>query len=68
MLAVGNSKGEGITVEQDRLTQYHDHCYQYDASGNQTVVIHPQHSQRREFNGFNQLLSLSHKDGLSRYE
>ena len=26
------------------------------------------HSQRREFNGFNQLLSLSHKDGLSRYE
>ncbi|SEA98937.1 RHS repeat domain-containing protein, partial [Alkalimonas amylolytica] len=53
---------------QDRLTRYHDHSYQYDASGNQTVVIHPQHSQRREFNGFNQLLSLSHKDGLSRYE
>ncbi|MEE2000620.1 RHS repeat-associated core domain-containing protein [Alkalimonas sp. MEB108] len=64
----GNPVGEDIELQQDRLTRYHDHSYQYDASGNQTVVIHPQHSQRREFNGFNQLLSLSHKDGLSRYE
>ncbi|MDP4537656.1 RHS repeat-associated core domain-containing protein [Alkalimonas collagenimarina] len=64
----GNPAGDGIELHNDRLVRYHDHKYQYDACGNQTVLQHKQHSQSREFNGFNQLVSLNHDGELSRYE
>ncbi|WP_213994993.1 hypothetical protein [Arsukibacterium sp.] len=71
----GNPVGDGIEVKQDRLLRYHDKQFQYDDSGNQlTATVGTsanagtnvdKHSkaaattQQREFNGFNQLTSVS---------
>ncbi|HAW91787.1 MAG: type IV secretion protein Rhs [Rheinheimera sp.] len=64
----GNPTGEGIEVKQDRLLRYHDKQYQYDDSGNQLHAASGPSSQQREFNGFNQLTSVSCNGAISRYE
>ncbi|WP_052748971.1 RHS repeat-associated core domain-containing protein [Arsukibacterium ikkense] len=66
----GNPSGEGIEVKQDRLLRYHGRQYQYDDSGNQQSATAGDKStaQQREFNGFNQLSSVSCNGAISRYE
>ncbi|WP_259586453.1 RHS repeat domain-containing protein [Shewanella baltica] len=68
----GNPVDEGVVVSQDRLARYSERSldeslahYQYDASGNQLGV--KGHKQQREFNGFNQLISLHNGQNLTRY-
>jgi RHS repeat-associated protein len=64
----GNPIGEGIAVKQDRLMRYHDKQFKYDDSGNQLQAVVGTSSQQREFNGFNQLTSISCNGAISRYE
>lgn len=64
----GNPHGDGIEVKQDRLLRYHDKQYQYDDSGNQIHAASGPASQQREFNGLNQLTSVSCNGAISRYE
>jgi len=71
----GNPVGEGVVVSQDRLARYPERSldesqahYQYDASGNQLGVKGHKQQQQREFNGFNQLISLHNGQNLTRYE
>ncbi|WP_259592053.1 polymorphic toxin type 15 domain-containing protein [Shewanella baltica] len=71
----GNPVGEGVVVSQDRLARYPERSldesqvhYQYDASGNQLGVKGHKQQQQREFNGFNQLISLHNGHNLTRYE
>ncbi|AEG11333.1 RHS repeat-associated core domain-containing protein [Shewanella baltica OS183] len=65
----------GVVVSQDRLARYPERSldeslahYQYDASGNQLGVKGHKQQQQREFNGFNQLISLHNGQNLTRYE
>jgi RHS repeat-associated protein len=64
----GNPIGEGIEVKQDRLLRYQGKQYQYDDSGNQLTAVAGSSAQQREFNGFNQLSSISCNGAISRYE
>tara|TARA_R110002126_G_scaffold212488_1_gene359097 strand:- start:2430 stop:6413 length:3984 start_codon:yes stop_codon:yes gene_type:complete len=64
----GNPQGDGIDVRQDRLLRYHDKQFQYDDSGNQLHALAGANSQQRDFNGFNQLTSVSCNGAISRYE
>ncbi|MBV2129706.1 RHS repeat-associated core domain-containing protein [Arsukibacterium indicum] len=64
----GNPQGDGIEVKQDRLLRYHNKQYQYDDSGNQIHAVSGPAGQQREFNGLNQLTSVSCNGAISRYE
>lgn len=64
----GNPTGDGIEIKQDRLLRYHNKQYQYDDSGNQLSAASAGNAQQREFNGFNQLTSVSCNGAISRYE
>lgn len=64
----GNPRGDDIEIKQDRLIRYHDRQYQYDDCGNQLSVTAPSQRQQREFNGFNQLISLHSGNSVTRYE
>ncbi|MCE9687211.1 glycohydrolase toxin TNT-related protein [Shewanella sp. AS16] len=64
----GNPVGDDIQLQQDKLQRYLGRHYSYDDSGNQLSVKMASGQQKREFNGLNQLVSLSNGTDISRYE
>lgn len=64
----GNPQGEGVESEGDRVVQFGQCHYQYDAQGNQLFAFSSENRQRRGFNALNQLVEVNHNGELSQYQ